>query len=123
MVSSRSRPPGAASGLGREGPIVKPGRAAEGLARPAASRYMQAMLDRFFLPALAVLALGIVALAMVWPQGLGDRSPGPFGSTPVQQTPEMQALMKKETDASEARLKHARDTVADLQSQAVAPGQ
>jgi Flp pilus assembly protein TadB len=81
------------------------------------------MLDRFFLPALAALALAAIALAMVWPQGLGDRSPGPFGHVPVQQTPEMQARMKRETDASEQRLRQARDAVADLQSQAVAPGQ
>ena len=81
------------------------------------------MLDRFFLPALAALALAAIALAMVWPQGLGDRSPGPFGHVPVQQTPEMQARMKRETDASEQRLRQARDAVADLQRQAVAPGQ
>lgn len=84
---------------------------------------MHPMLDRFFLPALAALALAVVALAMVWPQGLGDRSPGPFGHTPIQQTPEMQAKMKRETEASEKRLRQARDAVADLQSQAIAPAQ
>lgn len=84
---------------------------------------MHAMLDRFFLPALAALALAAVALAMVWPQGLGDRSPGPFGETPIQRTPEMQAIMKRETESSEKRLRQAREAVADLQSQAVAPAQ
>ena len=33
------------------------------------------MLDRFYLPLLGLLAIGAVALARVWPQGLGDRSP------------------------------------------------
>jgi hypothetical protein len=37
------------------------------------------MSDRFALPLLALLALGLVALALVWPQGLGRRSPGLFG--------------------------------------------
>jgi len=77
------------------------------------------MLDRFFMPILAALAAAAVALAMVWPQGLGARSPGPFGSTPVQRTPEMQAKMKRETEASERRLRRARDAVSDLQSQAL----
>ena len=77
------------------------------------------MLDRFFMPILAALAVAAVALAMVWPQGLGARSPGPFGSTPVQQTPEMQAKMKRETEASEKRLRQAREAVSDLQSQAM----
>ena len=84
---------------------------------------MQAMLDRLFMPALIAAALLVTALAMVWPQGLGDRSPGPFGHEPVQRTPEVQAAMKRETEASEKRLREAREAVADLQSQAVAPGQ
>lgn len=84
---------------------------------------MQAMLDRLFMPALIAAALLVTALAMVWPQGLGDRSPGPFGHEPIQRTPEVQAAMQRETEASEKRLREAREAVADLQSQAVAPGQ
>ncbi|WP_374574617.1 hypothetical protein [Phenylobacterium sp.] len=84
---------------------------------------MHAMLDRLFMPALILAALLLIALAMVWPQGLGDRSPGPFGHEPVQRTPEMQAAMKRETEDSEKRLRQARATVSDLQTQAVAPGQ
>lgn len=84
---------------------------------------MHAMLDRLFLPILITVALLATALAMVWPQGLGDRSPGPFGHEPVQRTPEVQAAMQRETEASEKRLREARATVSDLQSQAVAPGQ
>ena len=81
------------------------------------------MLDRLILPGFALAAILMVALALVWPQGLGDRSPGPFGHTPVQQTPEMQAAMKREADASNRRIANARQTVSDLQSQAISPTQ
>ena len=35
--------------------------------------------DRFTLPLLGLAALGMIALALVWPQGGGRRSPAPFG--------------------------------------------
>ncbi|MDB5423721.1 MAG: hypothetical protein JWQ29_1137 [Phenylobacterium sp.] len=81
------------------------------------------MLDRLFLPLLGLLAIGAVALAMVWPQGLGDRSPAPFGHVPVQRTPAVQAAMQRETEAAQRRLNQARDAVRNLQSQAIAPSQ
>lgn len=81
------------------------------------------MLDRLFLPFLGLLAIGAVALAMVWPQGLGDRSPAPFGHIPAQRTPSIQAAMQRETEAAQRRLNQARDAVRDLQSQAIAPSQ
>jgi hypothetical protein len=37
------------------------------------------MPDGLALPALALIAVGLVALALVWPQGQGARSPAPFG--------------------------------------------
>jgi hypothetical protein len=37
------------------------------------------MRERFILPLLALVALGMIVLALVWPQGLGSRSPAPFG--------------------------------------------
>jgi hypothetical protein len=37
------------------------------------------MRDRIFLPLLALVALGLIALALVWPQGQGAPSPPPFG--------------------------------------------
>lgn len=40
------------------------------------------MSDRLLFSALALIAAGMIALAMVWPQGLGARSPGPFGHAP-----------------------------------------
>ena len=83
--------------------------------------YTNPMLDRLYLPVLGLLAIAAVALAMVWPQGLGDRSPDPFGSTPVQRTPAMQAAMQRETEAAQRRLNQARDAVRDLQTQAIDP--
>ena len=79
------------------------------------------MLDRLYLPILALAAIAAVALAMVWPQGFGDRSPDPFGSVPLQRTPAMQAAMKRETEAAQRHAASARNQVRVLQSQALAP--
>ena len=70
------------------------------------------MSDRLFFGGLSLLAAALIALAMVWPQGLGARSPGPFGSVPVQQRPEVQAAMRREAEANNARLQKAREAVA-----------
>jgi hypothetical protein len=37
------------------------------------------MSDRVFYPLAALIAVLLIALAAVWPQGIGARSPGPFG--------------------------------------------
>ncbi len=37
------------------------------------------MPDRFALPLIALLATGLIVLAMIWPQGQGALSPPPFG--------------------------------------------
>jgi hypothetical protein len=81
------------------------------------------MLDRLYLPLLGLAAIAAIALSLVWPQGLGDRSPAPFGHTPIQQTPAMKAAMARENAAAQRRLTEARKAVRDLQSQTVAPGQ
>ena len=81
------------------------------------------MLDRFFLPFVALAALGAVGFALVWPQGLGDRSPGPLGHEPMQRTPAMQAAMKRETEAAQRQIDQAREAVRNIQNQAVAPNQ
>jgi len=81
------------------------------------------MFDRFYLPLLALGAIAAVALALVWPQGLGDRSPAPFGREPVQRTPQMQAAMRRETEAAQRRVDQARDAVRNIQNQAIAPSQ
>ncbi len=81
------------------------------------------MLDRFYLPLLALGAAAAIALALVWPQGLGDRSPAPFGHEPVQRTPAMQAAMRRETEAAQRRVDQAREAVRNIQNQAIAPSQ
>ena len=63
------------------------------------------MSDRIVLPGLALIALAVIALAAVWPQGYGARSPAPFGSVPIQQTAEMKAAMSRE--AARIRAKQA----------------
>jgi hypothetical protein len=56
------------------------------------------MSDGVALPALALTAIGLVALALVWPQGQGARSPAPFGHplaalpAPIIQTLKNQAI-------------------------------
>jgi len=60
------------------------------------------MRDRLFFSILAGAAVVMIALASVWPQGYGARSPGPFGHMPIQQTPEMKAAMARAA-AAEAR--------------------
>ena len=81
------------------------------------------MLDRFFLPLVGLAALAAVGLSLVWPQGLGDRSPGPFGYEPTQRSPAMQAAMKRETEAAQRQIDQAREAVRNIRNQAVAPNQ
>ena len=81
------------------------------------------MLDRLYLPLVALTALAAIALALAWPQGLGDRSPAPFGSEPVLRRPEMQAAMKRQTEAAQQRMDSAREAVRNVTNQAVAPTQ
>ena len=65
------------------------------------------MLDRLALPLIALTAIAVVALALVWPQGYGARSPAPFGHTPIQQTPEMKAALQREHDLAMQRAAEA----------------
>jgi len=52
------------------------------------------MSDGFFFTLAGLLAAAMIALALVWPQGLGRPSPWPFGSPPP-------------VDAADAQLKGA----------------
>ncbi|MBW3560149.1 MAG: hypothetical protein KY449_10340 [Proteobacteria bacterium] len=45
------------------------------------------MNDRVFFSLCALVAIGLIALALVWPQGLGARSPEPFGRPLAQPAP------------------------------------
>jgi hypothetical protein len=79
------------------------------------------MLDRLYLPFLGLAAAAAIALALVWPQGQGARSPGPFGRTPEQQRPEVQAAMQRENAAAERRSRQTRDALRAMQNQTLAP--
>ncbi len=81
------------------------------------------MFDRFYLGLLAAGALAAIALAMVWPQGLGERSPAPFGHEPVQRTAAMQAAMHRQTEAAQRRVDQAREAVRNIQNPVIAPAQ
>lgn len=70
------------------------------------------MSDRLFFLSLAAVALALIAFAAVWPQGLGARSPGFLGHTPVQQTPQMQAAMKREADHARQQAEAAQAAAA-----------
>jgi hypothetical protein len=65
------------------------------------------MSDRIFLPLMTLLAVAMIVLAMVWPQGYGARSPAPFGSTPIQQTPEMRVRIEREKASARRRAEEA----------------
>ena len=41
------------------------------------------MRDRFFYPLALAATVGMILLALVWPQGQGARSPAPFGHEPI----------------------------------------
>lgn len=60
--------------------------------------YKKSMSDRLFFISLALAAVALIAFSLLWPQGLGDRAPAPFGQLPAQRTPAMQAAMKRERD-------------------------
>lgn len=45
------------------------------------------MSDRVFFALAALAAVALIALALVWPQGLGRPSPGPFGGPLRQPAP------------------------------------
>ena len=69
------------------------------------------MPDRVLMPILALIGLAMIAFSLVWPQGYGDRSPAPWGTVPIQQTPEMRAKIQREKDAAALRDAQARQRV------------
>ena len=79
------------------------------------------MLDRLYLPLLGLATAAAIAIALVWPQGLGDRSPAPFGHAPVQRSAKMQEAMRRETAAAQNRVNQAREAVRNIQNDAIAP--
>ena len=78
------------------------------------------MSDRMILSLLALLALAMVGFASIWPQGLGDRSPGPFGHFPVQRTPANQAALIKQNLDANRQIQEARAAAAAAKRNAAA---
>jgi hypothetical protein len=54
------------------------------------------MSDAVFFAVVGLVAAAMIALALVWPQGLGARSPDPFGHPPAAQR---QALEPRPAEA------------------------
>ena len=74
------------------------------------------MSDRVFFSLAALLAALVIALALVWPQGLGARSPAPFGH-PVAQTADAQReALARETAARIAANPRAAGAIAGLRA-------
>ena len=76
------------------------------------------MPDRIFMPLMALIGLAMVAFSLIAPQGYGDRSPGPWGTTPIQQTPAMQAKIQREKDAAVAHDRQSRQLLNDPETTA-----
>jgi hypothetical protein len=74
------------------------------------------MPDRIFMPFMALIGLAMIAFSLVWPQGYGDRSPAPWGSVPLQQTPEMRVKIEREKNAAALRDQQARQQVTDARA-------
>ncbi|MDC7684000.1 hypothetical protein PQU92_11985 [Asticcacaulis sp. BYS171W] len=75
------------------------------------------MNDKVFYSVAALIALGMVALSLVWPQGLGVRSPAPFGHAielPDQVRAERERAERKEKRHAE----EAAERAARAQAQA-----
>jgi hypothetical protein len=70
------------------------------LARDAPCHYKRAMSDKIFYPFAALVAIALIALSLVWPQGLGQVSPKPFGHPVIM--PDY-FRMVRERDARKAR--------------------
>ena len=66
------------------------------------------MSDRMMLTLLAAFAALMIAFAAVWPQGLGDRSWGPFGHMPIERTPAMRAALARATDKAQKQIQDQR---------------
>lgn len=78
------------------------------------------MPDRILMPFLALIGLAMIAFSLVWPQGYGARSPGPWGSVPIQQTPAMQAKIQREKDSASLHEQQTRQQVSDAREAAAA---
>ena len=74
-------------------------------------KYM--LTDKIFYPAAALLALLLIAFSITWPQGLGTRSPAPFGHPVV-----MPDYFRMIHDQQERKIRQEADKVARQKAQA-----
>ncbi len=51
--------------------------------------------DRVFYPLFLLVAAALIALAMVWPQGEGARSPKPFGHAVTAPAPTGKPILRR----------------------------
>jgi len=70
------------------------------------------MSDRLILTLLAAFAALMIGFAAIWPQGLGDRSPWPFGHTPIQRTPAMRAALARANDKAQKQIQDQKAAAA-----------
>ena len=85
-------------------PVKRTGLTARHLYSGATNDMTPPMNDRLFFASAAALTVLIVGFAVVWPQGEGLPSPGPFGG-PVHISDAAKADLKK--DAEKAAAAHA----------------
>lgn len=74
------------------------------------------MSDRVFFSLAALLAVLMIALSAILPQGLGARSPGPFGHPPVQTVDTRSETLEKEAAAKIAANPRAAAALARLRA-------
>ena len=73
------------------------------------------MLDRLYLPVLALAAVAAVALARSGRRATATARPRRSARRPIQRTPAMQAAMQRATAAAQRRADQARAAVRELQ--------
>ncbi len=75
--------------------------------------------DKIFYPLAAVIAVVLIALSTVWPQGLGSRAPAPFGHAVVlpdyfrEQKEEQLRAAKKAADRAARQAASASEAASD----------
>lgn len=69
--------------------------------------------NKLFYSLMGVLTLGMIALALAWPQGLGSRSPAPFGHAIIEPD-----YVRMQREKAEREAKHKADQAAKVQQKA-----
>jgi hypothetical protein len=69
--------------------------------------------NRTFYGLMAALTIGMIALALMWPQGLGSRSPAPFGHDIIQPD-----IVRMEREKAERDVRRKADQAAKAETKA-----